>query len=288
MNELAKNLEKYVTLLKNKKRVESALTSEESYMAIRYPKPRQKIINQVDSVPKSTKKFVIVYGILILSIIFIVLGLILGTVLGGLLSFVGMIIGIFVFFFKFPISLLKQFFAEKKEIAAQQEKNAKNQLWNETEYPKLKKQYEDSYSSRKKEYEKIQAEAKEELEKINSELVDYEGLIPTGYIGNVEEIFKIVNEGRAETVTDAINVFENDCYQEKILQEQRAAADYARATYNEAERTRKLQEEEIERQQAAEKEAKRAARHVCTNCVYASNCRKFGTPNCPSYVPRQR
>lgn len=287
MNEFARKLEKYTSLLRDKKDAENAIMEEATYMATYYPRPSLKEIVPLVSLSKLKIILYVLWGALTLVVVFLIL---------CMTGIFGMLFGVFLAVFSgaaayylsiFAIRATKKFKAENFEREKLRIQNEENELWNQAEYPKLKKQYEEGYSDKKIEYEKIQAEAKNKLEQTNSELKNYVGFVPEDYIGDVNSLLKIVKSGRADNLTDAINVFENDCYQEQILSEQRAARRYAESAYYEAEKTRRLQAAEIERQRAAEKQAKRDATNVCTHCINASKCRKFGTPNCPSYIPRK-
>lgn len=251
MDEFFQKLEKYYSLLRDKKEAENAIMEEATYMATYYPRPKLKKIVTLNSLDELKKKLYILWGALILAVLFIIFGV------GGILGDFGILFGAFglmaAFFLPtFAIRATREF----KEASSRREKsrkqNEENELWNKTEYLKLEKQYEEGYSDKKIEYEKIQAETKNKLEQINSELKNYEGFVPENYIENVYDLFEIVKNGRADNLTDAINIFENDCYQEAIL-----------------------------REQCAVKQAQ-----LCASCSRADRCLIIGEPNCRLFTPR--
>lgn len=176
-----------------------------------------------------------------------------------------------------------------KTIAA----NKKNEEYNNT-YPELMKQYTDTVNKYELKYEEESTSSKERLDEINVKLKEYEGLISPKYYQNINEIITIIEDGRADSIKEALNIFISDSKQNELIKEQREAnriADKKRedekrhnlAMENEARR----QSDIAARQADAIKQQEEARRRGAPNCWQCKNWPCGGDPAyCGSFVKR--
>lgn len=100
--------------------------------------------------------------------------------------------------------------------------NKKNEEYNNT-YPELMKQYTDTVKKYELKYDEESTSSKERLDEINDRLKEYEGLISTKYYQNINEIITIIEDGRADSIKEALNIFISDSKQNELIKEQREA-----------------------------------------------------------------
>ncbi len=174
--------------------------------------------------------------------------------------------------------------------------------------------YVEKFTSR---YRASVKEAKAELKTLHEEMetlrYDWED-IPKDMRNpkTVRKIAKEIESSRVYTVMNAVeNIQEREREEnERFAQESRERAtntpkrgEYAHSWKAEMEKNDRYRQEQEEKRRAAfeaKKEADRAhakkcreevdeyhrARRVCQSCAYQSKCRRIGTPNCASYLPK--
>ena len=193
-------------------------------------------------------------------------------------------------------------------------------------YNERVKEHEKIVKKHKEEEEKIKDKICEEVEKIQNEIRKKEydpiwnelcekskDVLSEEYFDDIYTIIELMENGRADSIKEAINLFEQIKHREKQLELERERmekeeADRARAAelaeqqlIEERERQAKLedmmrsqaraQEEEIKRQRLREEREReqnaRDAAYQCRNCLNAFGCRNYGKyVNCPNYRHR--
>ena len=289
MKDLTEKLRGYVSLLQEKDEAESNKMSQDDYLQSKYPKPEIKKI--VCLTPLQVKIIpVIALGLItIIGLIMIIIGAVNGNQKSGFIVFgiVGILaIGLG---YKFLIYKVIDFFRIdiplKREV---EEINAKNQVYNESVYPKEIAEYEQLLPQWQKEYEESQKENDLKLEKVAADLAEFDGFLPDKYIDVADKILEILENYRAETLPEAINVYENDCAQAEIIEEQRKMREAAEREAEFARQRAAAEEKRLEEEENKRRQEIRDAKNVCKNCIYSTKCNKWGTPNCASYVPDKR
>lgn len=220
-------------------------------------------------------------------------------------------------------------------------KNEKANYYNQNVYPTLLEKYEndvEEYVSKCKELDeeykskydierKIYLEEKEdaniELKKLNTEISKYKDLISENYYDSLYYIVQIIDNGRADSLKEAINIFHQDSHELELINEQRRknkileedlqsrrsqeAEHYkymesiaaknerinrenldAQRKYNEeiTRHNRELENSERERNKQLERNAKIAA--MCQGCVHIAYCNHLGKyeSDCNSHLNR--
>ena len=227
------------------------------------------------------------------------------------LSCIAMIISAFM-----TVSRCREYKREMLEHQRIEHKNYQARRFNEQEWPKLmaeceKKKLEliEDYKESIKSVKVVLADAYEEIDKRAH-------LLPVYYHPYANSIASILLRGRAETLKEAINIFEEDKRAEEMADiERQRAADEARhreAMEREARRAADLAHEDALAQQrlmrdqmaadqrareaakrqadaqaAADRNARSAAMQRCHKCANYSACGSArGNPNCGSFRPK--
>lgn len=175
----------------------------------------------------------------------------------------------------------------------------------------------------KKKIEPLKLTAQKELDEINTRISKYNDLISSNYYGVIDEIIRIIDNGRAATLIDAINVYEADEKSNELIRLQRQynlememanerrerlererikQEEYYQNIANKREEDRikreeeKLKQEEINRYRAqrdaerdrriAESVAKSNGSLQCSSCAHSFDCgfKYNNRGNCASYA----
>jgi hypothetical protein len=210
-----------------------------------------------------------------------------------------------VIFIKQTVEVSKEYGEEKKRYEKSLKYYAESKEYDETVYPKLVAERETKLPALRKEYAEIMELARAKLAEAEKSIALRSDYIPEYYHKNALAIAVIFERGRASSVQEALNVFEEDRRAEELAAEQRRRAE-AEA------RQRVLQEKAAQQakyraeQEAKEEERKRnlqseiqlrdkkiAARERCNHCARASKCPMSVMGSfiqsgdvCPSYIPR--
>ena len=130
------------------------------------------------------------------------------------------------------------------------ELNIKNKEFNDNKYPELVKKYNEdiaAYENRvielKQEYAKMYADADKEIDRLNNELQLFEDIISKRYFSRAKDLAEIIEDGRADSLKEALNILKSDDDAAELLAEQKRKNDIMR--------------EDLERQREAEKEHNR-------------------------------
>lgn len=125
--------------------------------------------------------------------------------------------------------------------------NKKNEDYNKT-YPELMQEYNDTVKKYELKYAEESASYKEKLDEINVKLEEYAELISPKYYQNIDEIITIIEDGRADSIKEALNIFVADSKQNELIKEQREANRIADKKREDARRHNLAMENEARRQ----------------------------------------
>ena len=125
------------------------------------------------------------------------------------------------------------------------ELNVKSKEYNDIKYPELEKKYQDDSKEYEKKVEELKIEYREkinnadkEINKLNDELKLLEGTISTRYFSRAKDLAEIIEDGRADSLKEALNIMKSDDDAAELLAEQKRKND--------------IMQEEMERQREAE------------------------------------
>lgn len=198
--------------------------------------------------------------------------------------------------------------------------NEARQKYNKTELPRLLAEREEKLPAVRAEYEDAIRSVREELAEAETEIAKRAHLLPPYYHENAVAIALILVCGRADTLKEAINIFEEDqraaeladierqraadeerhrrameqeaqraaeqahqdaLAQQRIMRDQMVAEQQARDRAEQAERRRQSQ------QASADARARSAAIQRCAKCANWNACGNLrGNPNCGSFRPK--
>lgn len=205
----------------------------------------------------------------------------------------------FIFFAVIPMIIFtinaKAKYDEWKEGTAQHEKNVQENKerarFNEAEYPKLLAEYEEKLPEMIERYLEAGAIVRNELEEANAQIAKRSDILPLQYHDHAEEIATIILNMRAESLKEAINVFEQDQHAarmqamelERIENEARHQETMRRQAAEQARAAAEAQQRMLRDQ--AERERSEAYRR-CRACAHYGNCRVTGQINCGGFRPK--
>ncbi len=176
--------------------------------------------------------------------------------------------------------------AELRRVA--KEKDAKDEEFNKNEYPKLLEAYNQEVLRLKPEYQRMQNEAKQLYPQIQSYLKENKDILSEKFYDDIDQIIEILDDGRANSLAEAINIRISDKQAEELIREQMRQTELQReaAERQEAEMKRQRQEmerhnREIERHNTAMENKIDYAK--CHNCRHEKYCSKSF---CRGYLPR--
>lgn len=182
--------------------------------------------------------------------------------------------------------LIEKYERQKKEAE-------ENKKYNETVLPGLLAEREAKLPALREEYAEWYKKVLSALENIEKLYAEVAHFLPEYYHKNAGQIATILEHGRADSIKEAINIFEEDCRAEMLAEENRRHQEKmekeASATARAAEEARK----EAQRKSDAELNARKdAASKRCRHCANAPSCAwnvKDGFMRsgdvCPSYRP---
>ncbi len=222
-------------------------------------------------------KMYISAGIGVVSLIFFITGLwfigVFGLVLGGYLAWDG-----FVKRGKI-VEELERVGDDCEKAKAQDEENKR---YNENEYVEFLNAYNQERERLSEIYRKGYPEAKVTLEELKGVMAEREPILSPKYHGEIKRIIDALKEGRADCLSEAINVSLSDIQAEKMLNEQlrqtqiqEESARYQRQLEERqlAETRRHNQQMEMAAKQSAAA-AKRTADAKCSTCKKYYFCNK--------------
>ncbi len=248
MDEFFQKLEKYYELLYAKDRAEHRLTDEETYMKRHYPKPILKL-KEILPLGSLTKLKIKLYALWGGLILSVIITILSMLQVFGIVGYL---------FFGIP-GLLAVFILPCYAIITTREFKEES-----SEKEKLQKQNEENELWNQAEYRKLKEYEKQFEESYSERKIEYE----KSQIEAKKQLEEINSELKnyADFVPEDYVPEEYIDYLDNLLEIAQSGRAYS---LSEA-----IEIFELE--------------SICESCIYARDCRKFGTPDCPSYVPRQR
>ena len=185
---------------------------------------------------------------------------------------------------------LKKQFAELRRLA--KEKDEKDEAFNKNEYPKLLEAYNKEVIRLKPEYERLQKEARQVYPQIEAYLNENKNVLSEKFYDDIDQIIEILDDGRANSLSEAINIRISDKQAEELIREQMRQTEIQRESAERQEAEMKKQRQEMERHN---REVERHNREVerqsenkidyakCHNCRHEKYC---GKTFCRGYMSR--
>lgn len=179
--------------------------------------------------------------------------------------------------------------------------NDKRMRFNEEEYPKLVEERNGRIPEVEKEYQELVASVRADLNDAEEGIAARSHLLPFYYHDNAIDIALILLRGRADSVKEAINIFEQDQHAAEMqamerermdnearhqMEMERQAAAQARAAQQAADQARQAaQAQEKMMRDQAQKQKDEAYRR-CRACAHGGSCRAYGQINCSGFRPK--
>lgn len=167
-----------------------------------------------------------------------------------------------------------------------------NQRFNDTEYPELLSAYKKEVERLKPLYAEMRNSAREKLAELVDEMEQEEHILAEKYYGDIKKIIEIIDDGRANSLPEAINILISDQNAQKLLNEQirqnEIQAQAAEMQRREAEAQRREMERHNRQMEAAANEQLQMQKDnidyaKCHNCAKESYCYK---KSCTGYRPK--
>lgn len=181
----------------------------------------------------------------------------------------------------------KKAFAEKSaELRrAAKEKDAKDEEFNKNEYPKLLEAYNQEVIRLKPEYERLQKEARQLYPQIQSYLKENKDILSEKFYDDIDHIIEILDDGRANSLAEAINIRISDKQAEELIREQMRQTELQKeaAARQEAEMKRQRQEMERHNREIESQAENKIDYAKCHNCRHEKYCNKSF---CRGYMSR--
>ncbi len=207
-------------------------------------------------------------------------------------------------FFIIALSLYKNGKREKQDIINQlkdmensrieaKRLDEENERYNRNEYPSLLETYNAEVGRLIPLYIQTRDEAQLKLDELNAQMAREEAVLAEKYHPYVRDIIEIIEDGRASTLAEAINVLIADQNAERLLAEQmrqtRIQEEAAKRQYRESQaRQRELERHNREMEaNAAEQlrlQRKQTELAKCHNCASEDHCSK---QICTGYRPKK-
>lgn len=171
----------------------------------------------------------------------------------------------------------KAFTAESEELRkAAKEKDKKDTEFNKSEYPKLLEAYNQEVIRLKAEYERLQNEAKQVYPQIQSYLDKNKDVISEKFYDDIDQIIEIIDDGRANSLAEAINIRISDKQAEELIREQMKQTEIQKEAAERQDAEMKKQRQEAERHnRAMEYQAANKIDYAkCHNCRHEKYCNK--------------
>ena len=177
-----------------------------------------------------------------------------------------------------PNRPLISFGSSFKNYQYELEQYEKAERFNMTEYPKLLTEYEEQLSLYETEQQQIEQDyqaqvqkaeqewnefnddALDKLPEINRAIGKYSGFLNEYYYDHVDRLVQILERGRADSISSAINVLESDLHNERMLEEERKRNRILQQQQIQEQRYRERMIYEADRQAAAAERQEREAR----------------------------
>jgi len=176
--------------------------------------------------------------------------------------------------------------------ARAKEKDEKNQQFNDTEYPELLKAYKKEVERLKPLYAEMRDSAHVKLVELVDEMEREEHILAEKYYGDIKKIIEIIDDGRATSLPEAINILISDQNAQKLLneqirqneiQEQAAEMQRREAEAQRREMERHNREMEATANEQLQMEKNKIDYAKCHNCAHESYCYK---KTCTGYRPK--
>ena len=254
-----------------------------------------KFEKEINNIKKNTKiKSIAAWPILIGCGLVAVLNLLNLNIMGSLLLLPFAIIGVW---FAKDAKKGKKKLAEINSVITNGRANAKkedeeNQQFNDTEYPELLKAYKKEVERLKPLYAEMRNSARVKLVELVDKMEQEEHILAEKYYGDIKNIIEIIDDGRATSLTDAINILISDQNARKLLEEQmrqnEIQAQAAEMQRREAEAQRREMERHNREMEATANEQMQMEKNKidyakCHNCAKESYCYK---KSCTGYRPK--
>ena len=293
--EICEKLRALSKILKLKTEAEVFLSkSEEDYVKenVKLEKPEIKKIEQVtEPVKPSLNKIVIlptvIIGIIAFFVPFWIDGkeLFLEPVILAML--IGFVVLVFCFAFGIFIALMKEYKSSLLNFKKTVEQNKKNKEYNNT-LPELIKSYNQTISDCKESYYQKYREYKEKLATAEQIIKKYDGIVAPKFYKNIDGIVEIIEDGRADSLKEAINIFISDSRQKDLVKAQKERNKIAEQQRWDAQRHNMAMEEQARRQADAIKQQEEARRRGAPSCWACKNFPCGGDPAyCGSFIKNQ-
>ncbi len=254
-----------------------------------------KFEKEISNIKKNTKiKSIAAWPILIGCGLAAAINIVTYSIMGVLLLLPFFIIGVW---FATDAKKGKKKLAEIDSIitngrAKAKKEDEKNQQFNDTEYPELLKAYKKEVERLKPLYTEMRNSARARLVELEEEMAQAEHILAEKYYGDIKEIIEIIDDGRATSFPDAINILISDQNARKLLDEQmrqnEIQAQAAEMQRREAEAQRREMERHNREMEAAANEQLQMEKNKidyakCHNCAKESYCYK---KSCTGYRPK--
>ncbi len=177
-------------------------------------------------------------------------------------------------------------------LAKAKKMDAENKQFNDTEYPKLLKAYEQEVKRLKPLYAEMRQDAKIKLAEVEEQIEQGNPIIGKKYYNNIKQIIEIIDDGRATSLPEAINILISDQNAQKLLNEQirqnEIQAQAAEMQRREAEaQRREMERHNREMETTANEQIQMEKNKIdyakCHNCAKESYCYKR---TCTGYRPK--
>ena len=287
--------------------IAASRVTEEQYIEKKAPTPQKK----VDSIPAppskerlntTIKRLILIVGV---EVVLLLIGIIARILFGSDLFLVIASLGAWLFvlllivvgvFAKKVQNCKKEYESAMKHHAKVVEERKQNKTYNETVLPDLIKMRNVRIPGLKEEYAALMKSIREDLSKVEEYIEVQAPFLPEYYHRHAEDIANIIDRGRADSVKEAINVFEQDEQERRRLGEEMRHNQSMEAQARLAEReARKRAEWEQAQQEKALESDKRAAVERCRKCIHSTSCNYSVKSNfaqsgkiCPTYRPASR
>lgn len=165
--------------------------------------------------------------------------------------------------------------------------NKKNEEEN-NHYPELLKRYEEDIINCKNVYKKKCLEKKKLMQEAEKEIEKFGDIINPKFYPNIDDIIEILEDGRADSLKEAINIFVSDSIQKELVKEQQKMNEITEQQRLDAQRHNMAMEEQARRQSDSIKQQEEARRRGALNCWQCKNFPCGGDPAyCGSFVKKQ-
>lgn len=252
-------------------------------------------IKELETIKKNTKiKSIASWPILIGCGLAAVLNLFTSGIIGVLMLLPFALVG--VWFAKDAKKGKQQIAIRETALADSREKakkmDAENKQFNDTEYPELLKAYEQEVERLKPLYAEMRQVAKIKLAELVDKMEQEEHILAEKYYGDIKKIIEIIDDGRATSLPEAINILISDHNAQKLLNEQirqnEIQAQAAEMQRREAEAQRREMERHNRQMEATANEQLQMQKNKidyakCHNCAKESYCYK---KSCTGYRPK--